>query len=145
MRNFKIMAIVVFSLLVLACNGNANDKKSKSKSVKNRIEVIDFHSTHRCVTCRAIEANTRYTLNTYFAEQMKKGIITFQTVNVDLEKNYKKAEKFEASGTSLFLNVVLNGKENIINITKLAFAKGRDQKVFAKELKKIIEKQLKKL
>ncbi len=145
MRNFKIMAIVVFSLLVLACNGNANDKKSKSKSEKNRIEVIDFHSTHRCVTCRAIEANTRYTLNTYFAEQMKKGIITFQTVNVDLEKNYKKAEKFEASGTSLFLNVIVNGKENIINITKLAFAKGRDQEVFAKELKRIIEKQLKKL
>jgi hypothetical protein len=44
-----------------------------TQNTKNHIEVIDFYGTHRCVTCKAIEANTRFTLNTYFADELKNG------------------------------------------------------------------------
>jgi len=97
------------------------------------------------LTCNAIEANTKYTLNTFFTKELESGKITFQSINVDEEKNYKIAEKFEAVGTSLYLNIVLNGKETILDITEFAFSKGRDQDAFSEELKTRIEEQLNKL
>jgi len=132
------------SLLMYSCNGNAQEKSSSSTS-ENKIEVIDFHSTHRCKTCNAIEANTKFTLETYFAKELESGIITFQSINIDEEKNYAMAEKFEASGTSLFINVIIDGDEKIFNLTNIAFQKGRDQEVFSKVLKDKINRLLKKL
>ncbi len=145
MKQFRILTILALSIMLFSCNGNAQNEQSKSSSIKNKIEVIDFHSTHRCMTCNAIEANTKYTLNTYFANELKSGKITFQSVNVDEDENYEMAEKYEASGTSLFLNVVINGKETIINLTDFAFSKGRDKEAFSKALKTKLEEQLKKL
>ena len=37
----------------------------------NKIEVIDFHSTHRCITCKAIESNTKLVLETNFEKELK--------------------------------------------------------------------------
>jgi len=140
-----LMAITMFFVMLLSYNGNAqNNKQPKASASVNKIEVIDFHSTHRCITCKSIEANTKYTLETFFAKELKNGKITFQSINVDKKENYKIAYKFKASGTSLFLNVIINSKETIINLTKLAFTKGRDQTVFSKVLKNEIDKQKKK-
>ena len=83
----------------------------------SKIEVLDFHSTHRCMTCNAIETNTKFTLDTYFSDEMKADKITFQVINVDEKENEEIAEKFEASGTALILNVIKNGKETKINST----------------------------
>lgn len=145
MKQFKILSVLALSIVLFSCNSNAQNGQKKLSKPKNKIEVIDFHSTHRCVTCTAIEANTKYTLETYFSEEIESNKITFQSVNVDEEKNYEIAEKFEASGTSLFLNVVVNGKESILNLTDFAFSKGRDKEAFSVELKLKIEAQLKKL
>jgi hypothetical protein len=76
---------------------------------------------------------------------LKNENITFQVINVDEEKNYKIAEKFEAMGTALFLNVIIDGKETPIDLTDFAFLNGTDKEVFSKELKMKIDKELKKL
>ena len=142
MKQFIFLSILSLSLMLFSFNVNAQDKQAKLSSTTNKIEVIDFHSTHRCMTCNAIEANTKYTLNTYFANELKSGKITFQSINVDNEKNYEMAEKFEASGTSLFLNIMINNKETVINLTDFALSKGRDKEVFSEELKEKIDEQL---
>lgn len=144
MRPFKFLSILVFSLTLLSCNSQNKSSTSSSTTDQtiSKIEVIDFHSTHRCMTCNAIEANTKYTLQTYFSKELKDGKITFQVINVDEKENEKMAETFEASGTSLFLNVVQNGKEKHINLTDFAFMKGNEKEAFAKELKLTIENEL---
>ncbi|WP_227807431.1 nitrophenyl compound nitroreductase subunit ArsF family protein [Lutibacter profundi] len=143
----KYLSILALSLIFISCNGNTQTNKTKEKTQKvaNKIEVIDFYSTHRCMTCKAIEANTKYTLDTYFSSELKNKKITFKTVNVDEEENYKLAEKFEATGTALFLNVIVNGKETQIDLTDFAFMKGNDQEVFSMELKSKLEAELKKV
>ena len=93
----------------------------------------------------AIEANSKYTVDTYFQDALKSGKLLFKTVNVDEEKNYALAEKFEAAGTSLFINVIKDGQEQHIDLTNFAFEKGRDQEAFSAELKQKIEEQLKAL
>ena len=145
MKTLKFITVLAIGLLLTACNGQNKSKDQILDQSVSKIEVLDFHSTHRCMTCNAIEANTKYTLNTYFAKELKEDKITFQVINVDEKKNEKIAEKFEASGTSLILNVIKNGKETQINLTDFAFMNGNDQEVFSKELKTKIDKELKTL
>jgi len=142
MKQFTILSILAIGLLFVSCKGKAQENQTASVNTTNKIEVIDFYGTHRCVTCKAIEANAKYTVDTYFANEPK---VVFKTVNVDDEANYKIAEKFEASGTALFLNVIKNGKETPIDLTDFGFSKGREKEAFSKELKSKIETELKKL
>ena len=145
MKQLSILVITVVSTVLFSCKGNAQKQEETKEKVANKVEVIDFHSTHRCMTCNAIEASTKYTLDTYFSEEIKNKNITFQVVNVDEEENYNLAEKFEATGTALFLNVIVDGKETQIDLTEFAFIKGNDQEAFSNELKSKIEAALKKI
>ncbi len=145
MKKRSFLVVLIVSVVLFSCKDKLAVKKSISDKVANKIEVIDFHSTHRCMTCNAIESSTKYTLETYFSEELKNESITFQVVNVDDEINYKLAEKFEATGTALFLNVIVDGKETQIDLTEFAFMKGNDQEAFSNELKVKLESALKKV
>ena len=144
MKHFKLISIL-FLLILTACQGQDNSKTISTTDTSTKIEVIDFYGTHRCVTCEAIEANAKYTVDTYFHEAVKEGKVEFKTVNVDDENNYATAERFEATGTALFINVIKDGKEEHIDLTNFAFAKGKDKEVFSNELKAKISEQLKTL
>ena len=145
MKQLSILVTLLISVAVFSCKEKVQAEISNNEIVANKVEVIDFHSTHRCMTCNAIEANTRYTLENHFAKELKNENITFLVVNVDDEENYTIAEKFKATGTSLFLNVIVDGKETPIDLTNFAFLNGTDKEVFSKELKLKIDKELKKL
>ena len=138
---------MTFTLLLVltACQGQDNSKTIPTSSTLTKIEVIDFYGTHRCVTCQAIEANAKYTVDTYFQEAVKAGKLEFKIINVDDDKNYAMAERFEAAGTALFINVIKNGQEQHIDLTNFGFKKGRDRQAFSTELKQKIEEQLKTL
>lgn len=145
-KTIKFLSVFAITILLTACNGQPKKDTNASLDVSiSKIEVLDFHSTHRCMTCNAIEKNTKYTLDTFFSEELKADKITFQVINVDEKENEKIAEKFEASGTSLILNVIKKGKETQINLTDFAFMNGNDQEVFSKELKDKIDTELKAL
>ena len=144
-KTIKILASLIIVLMLTACNGQTKNSNETVDNSVSKIEVYDFHSTHRCMTCNAIEANTKYTLNTYFENELKNNKITFQVINVDDEKNEKIAEKFEASGTALILNVIKDGKETKIDLTEFAFMNGTDQEVFSSELKTKLDTELKTL
>ncbi len=142
MKKIIIPFFLFMSLTASIALPAQNNENSKNTDVK--IEVIDFYGTHRCMTCKAIEANTKYTLEHYFADELADGRVVFKTVNVDKSENYPLAEKFEASGTALFLNVIKDGKEEHIDLTDFAFMKGNNREEFSEKLKEEIEDRLKK-
>ena len=145
MNKFKITFLLIGTLLIVSCNGKAQSNKTAIQQNQNQIEVLDFYGTHRCFTCKAIEENTRYTLETHFSDALKSEKIVFKTINVDEKENETIAEKFEAVGTALLLNVIKDGKETVIDLTELAFMDGTEQEVFSKKLKTKIETELIKL
>jgi len=145
MKTLKFITVLAIGLVFASCNSQNKNKDNSLDQSISKIEVLDFHSTHRCKTCNAIEANTKYTLNKYFSKELKEEKITFQVINVDKKESENIAQKFEASGTSLFLNVIKNGKETQINLTDFAFMNGNDQDAFSKELKAKIDTELKTL
>jgi hypothetical protein len=91
----------------------------------SKLEVLYFHATRRCPTCMAIEENTQKTLNTYFPDQLKKGTIKLTVINVDEDKNKAIAEKYEATGSALFLTKTAGGKESKNDMTDYAFSYAR--------------------
>ncbi|MBU2929366.1 nitrophenyl compound nitroreductase subunit ArsF family protein [Winogradskyella psychrotolerans] len=144
-QTLQLLVVITLGLMLISCNDqNKSNDQALDQSI-SKIEVMDFHSTHRCMTCNAIEANTKFTLDTYFSYELKADKISFHVINVDEKKNEKLAEKFEASGTALILNVIKNGKETKIDLTEFAFMNGIDKDGFSKALKSKIDTQLKTL
>jgi len=74
----------------------------------------------------AIEENTRKTLNTWFADQLKKGTVKLTVVDVDDEKNKALAEKYEATGSALFITKTTTDKESKNDMTDFAFSYARN-------------------
>jgi hypothetical protein len=109
-----------------------------------KLKIVYFHSERRCPTCISIEDNTKKTLNTYFANQLKDGTITFQVLNIEEEKNLKMVEKYKAEGSSLFLTKVSGTNGTTTDFTNFAFSYSRNQaEKFIAGLKAEIEKNLK--
>lgn len=106
----------------------------------NPTEVYYFHMTRRCVTCQAVESVTEEALKENFAEAMKKGDLTFKSVNLEDKENKSLIKKMKVSGQSL---LIVNGDEKI-DITDKGFlyAKNDPDKLKA-EVKGTIEKFLK--
>ena len=130
MKTIKLFALTVVVVLLSQLSSFAQEIK---------IEVVDFHATNRCMTCNAIEANAKKTVETYFADKKN---ISFASYNVDDSKNKELSEEFKAFGSSLFLKVTKEGKSEIINLTQFAFMNGRNEAKFLAGLKEEIEKYL---
>jgi rhodanese-related sulfurtransferase len=122
---------------------NSTSISATSIDTKNRLEVYAFHGTRQCETCKNMKANTKTTLDKYFAEELKSGKIVYQIIDVDDAKNEKLAEKFQATGTALMINKIVNGKDNISDWSDFAFDKANDPNAFIPELKTKIASALK--
>jgi phosphoribosylanthranilate isomerase len=134
-RNIIAALSLMLAFLFSSCNSEAqNTAQAYKTTAKAKVEVIQFHSEHRCETCLKIEEMTRETLKGYPS-------IPFSFVNVDDEKNEKKAEQFEAFGTALFLYNPKTGEK--LELTDFAFMNAHDKDKFVKGLKKYIDDFLK--
>ncbi len=138
-------------LLFAACNNSTPKAETETNATEtpvsiakqNRLEIFCFHGTRQCETCKNMKANTKTALDNHFAAQLKDSSIVFSIVDVDDVKNEKLAEKFQATGTALMINKVVNGKDSIIDWSDFAFEKANDNEVFISELKTKIDAVLK--
>jgi CRISPR/Cas system CMR subunit Cmr4 (Cas7 group RAMP superfamily) len=119
---------------------------SQGTTIKGVVEIFDFHSTHRCVTCNTIERRTREVIEKHFAQELNAGKIVFRTVNVDESANAALAKEFQAYGTALFIRTTVNGKKETTNLTEFAFMNvnkkdGSFQQRMQNEIRKALSKQ----
>ncbi|MBK9636344.1 MAG: hypothetical protein IPO63_00420 [Bacteroidetes bacterium] len=133
------------------CNPDGTCKSIDEKTTisgnnltKNHLEVYVFHGTRQCETCKHMKAYTKETLDNYFSEQLKNGSIVFAIVDVDDAANEMLAAKFEATGTALMINNVVNGQDHIADWSNFAFEKANVKNKFVLELKTMINEVLKK-
>lgn len=135
-----ISGIIMITLFLLSSCKNTKEESSETTTQNNEIvaeksiQVIQFHSEHRCMTCNKIEALTMEALK-------KHPEIVFSLVNVDDKVNAAKAEEFEATGTALFLYNPATGKKK--ELTDFAFMTAGDEAKFDEELQKEIDLFLK--
>lgn len=114
------LLMLLFVLNAIACNNpqsNNNSSSDDSTKIEN-IEVYYFHGTRRCVTCIAVgEVSSELVKSKYEDNENVK----FIEINIDEPGNEELVEKFQVSGSGLY---VFNGKD-IENITAFAFQYAR--------------------
>ena len=132
---FFTSVLATVMVLFVSCNGNAQTKTTSAKSnATAAVQVIQFHSEHRCMTCNKIEELARIALKKYPA-------VPFSLVNADDKKNEKQCTQFQAYGSSLFLYNTKTKK--IKNLTEMAFMNAGDQDKFINEFNKNMDTFLK--
>jgi len=144
MNKFNLVFLFIF--ILFSCNEKPQSTKKieNNLQVSDKVEILDFHTAHRCKACISIEANTKLTIEKYFADDLKSGKLSFRLINADAKDNEQIVEEYGAYGTSLFLNVIKKGKQEKIDLTNFAFKTEANKEKFISELREKIQNELKK-
>jgi hypothetical protein len=137
MKKLMSLSVLLLAVSFLSVNTLAADKKTQTKVSKSvKVEVYYFHFTRRCVTCQAVETETKTAISALYPTQAKKGLITFTAVNLDEKKSEALAKKCKAEGQALL--VISGGKRIDLTEQGFMYAKSSPNKLKA-ELKKTID------
>jgi hypothetical protein len=110
----------------------------------DKVEVIYFHLIQRCPTCLCFEERINSVLKNNFNQEINSGKITYQVLNIQDEKNTTIVKKFGAVSAQLFVNRIVDGKDNIVNIQEIWDWNCRgDKTAFDQNIKNLIELSLK--
>ena len=112
-----------------------------SSGPAERVDVVYFHRTQRCYKCTYAEEATRYTLETYFKDELASGRVTFQAINVQDEENAEVVKRYDASYLSLFINTVMDGTDHIERVTGIWRVVGDDE-AFVEVVRSKVEQSL---
>ncbi|MCX6309868.1 MAG: nitrophenyl compound nitroreductase subunit ArsF family protein [Bacteroidia bacterium] len=136
----KKLFLLSFALILMlggtSCNAQGSKKQESKAVATSKVEVIYFHFTRRCMTCNAVEVQTKKAVEALYPAMVKSGKITFTSINLDDANSKEAAEKCGAEGQSLL--VIGGGKR--IDLTTQGFmnAVSNPEKLKA-ELKKAID------
>jgi len=132
-----LFSIFMISLFV-SCNAQNPDNAKSETVAGNDIEIYYFHFTKRCLTCNAVESETKLALATNYEEEMDEGVIAFSSLNLDEEEGKKIAEDLKVSGQTLLL---VKGDKHV-NLTNDGFMNARTN---PEKFHTILKEQLDKL
>ncbi len=96
-----------------ANTNNASNLMSKAEAPADKIEVVHFHGTQQCWSCVTVGEYALKTIKEKFPEEYANGIIVFKDINGELPKNRDIVIKYQARGSSLFVNAITDGKDKI--------------------------------
>jgi thiol-disulfide isomerase/thioredoxin len=147
-----IATISVGAALLILKNGNKTieaqsnqvvTSQNNGKQSADKVQVYLFHATQRCPTCIAIGRLSGETVNEFFQPELKSGKIEFREINIDSPENKDLAKKFQASGSALYINSIVGGKDNISQDTAV-WRLTSDEAKFKSHLKDELNKQFNK-
>lgn len=125
----KILFLLTVCMALISCSMSSKNETSSPTqnevAAKDHVEVLYFHGKQRCMTCMAIESNTKAAMEAHFATQMEKGDVVFRIIDISQKENEKIAEKYEVTWSSLFVVQHKRGKETAQNMTEFAFGNAR--------------------
>lgn len=134
----KSISITILALII-ASFFSANSqtaKTTKGVSKVSTVEVFYFHYSRRCVTCQAVETETKKSILALYPLQAKKGLITFTSINLDEKSSESIAAKCKAEGQSL----LIKSSNKRVDLTDKAFMYAKSNPIKLKaELKKTID------
>jgi len=118
MKAYRLITAFLLLTPFIGCTGQTTSKEVVTAgNNSDKIEAYYFHFTARCTTCRTVEAKAKEDLESLYPNQVKQGLITFQSLNLE-ETQYKTlADKLGVSGQTLLL---VKGDQKI-NLTNEGF------------------------
>ena len=116
---------------------------STTKISAEKIEVVHFHATQQCWSCITVGQYALKTIKEKFPEEYKNGIIVFKDINGELPENKDLVMKYQAGGSSLFVNAITAGKDNIkedVTVWRLVSNESQFINYFQDKLNKLLGK-----
>ena len=111
-----ILAVVV----LLASLPSRKDSEASSVSsgataapIAERVEIVHFHAATQCWSCKTVGELALKTIRERFPEEYATGTLVFRDINGSDPANAAIIRKFGATSSSLFINAVVDGRENI--------------------------------
>jgi len=102
-RTISVFAICFFALSIfLVVPGVASE---------NKVIAYYFHGNSRCPTCHKLEEYSKDAIDTNFKDEIAKGVLEFQVINVDEKRNEHFVDKYQLYTKSLVVSKMKNGEE----------------------------------
>lgn len=147
-----IIGMLLFSLMLTGCNSNASQDNITGNSVTStstderiinidKLEIYHFHGTNQCYSCITVGDYAEATVNTYFKEEIEKGIIVFDHINGELPENKELVMQYGATGSSLWLGTYKGDDFSAEQNTNVWY-KIKDKTDYMNYLKGVIEQKL---
>ncbi len=124
--------LVVIGYFIASNHSSFQEKSTEVTSVENniegllsqqsyppadKIEVVHFHATQQCFSCLTVGKYALKTIQDKFPEEYASGKIVFKDVNVEQKENEDIVQKYQAGGSSLFVNAIIKEKNYIAEDT----------------------------
>jgi superfamily II helicase len=105
----------------------------------DNIQLLYFHRTQRCQSCNNAEQYARETLDRYFADDLRSGKITMQSI--DYQKDKAMADKYNVNMQGLKMVTTCNGQQTVKDVPEV-WALVRDKEACISCLKGVIDKEM---
>lgn len=127
-------------------NSSNNTLQNTTNNIKNiTIKVVKFEPPNPCQGCTNLGNFAKETIQTHFPEDYNLGKITYETVNYQDPKNRELLEKYNVRGSSLYITVIKDGKEEVIDANDMwnyVWKKEEYMKIFKNKLEEIKKKNV---
>jgi len=135
------VGLAVWLILAYGTSPVTPPASNNSTGPADRVDIVYFHRTQQCYSCNYAEEGTRYTVETYFNDELASGKLTFQSIDVQDSENAAIVEEYGAYGSQLFINTVKDGTDHIEEVTDIWLVLGNGE-AFVEVVKSKIEKAL---
>lgn len=115
----------------------------ENKKSAQKIEVVHFHATAQCISCITVGEFALKTIKERFPDEYANGTIVFKEINGELPENRDMVMKYKATGSSLFVNAITDGVDNIKENTTVWLKISNEQdfiNYFENELKNLLDR-----
>ncbi len=122
---------------------NVPDQMSIAETPADKIEVVHFHATQQCWSCITVGEYALKTIKDKFPKEYESGTIVFRDINGELPENKDMVMKYQARGSSLFVNAITNEKDGIeedVTVWRLVNNENQFINYFENKLKKLLGK-----
>lgn len=133
---------VVFLVSGTQIRGAESDlQTSQSVTPAEKIEVVHFHGTQQCWSCITVGEYALFTIKNKFSKEYTSGKIIFKDIDGELPKNQAIVMKYQARGSSLFVNSIYDGQDHIkeeVNVWRLVNDKTAFVNYFQEKLQQLL-------
>jgi len=110
--------VLLILITLLFCVGTSPQTQSSSKGkspqvaqATDKVIVYYFHGNYRCASCMTIERYTRESVESFFADEIKRGQIELRIINADLPVNKHYIKDYKLFTRSVIVSDIAQGKE----------------------------------
>lgn len=141
------MMVVIGILMINGSGGktlgsaNSDSDRQVKTAPADKIEVMHFHATQQCWSCIKVGEYALKTIEEKFPEEMASGKIVYRDVNGELSENQELVRKYQARGSSLYINAIRDGQDDIkedVTVWRLVNNEGQFIKYFEGELNELL-------